>query len=69
MILILMILDTLEEIVEERSGLRWGWGVRVEATSGSVSIKKNSSVQHCVPFLQYCSSSNILIDLKLIKNM
>ena len=26
MILILMILDTLEEIVEERSGLRWGLG-------------------------------------------
>ena len=45
-----------------------GVGVRVEATSGSVCIKKNSSVQHCVPFLQYCSSSNILIDFQLMKN-
>ena len=45
-----MILDTLEEIVEKkRSGLRGGGaGSRVEATSVSVSIKKNSSVQHCV---------------------
>ena len=34
-----MILDTVEEIVEERSELRWGLGARVEATSVSVSRK------------------------------
>ena len=45
-------------------GESWGY-IRIS----QYQIKKNSSVQHCVPFLQYCSSSNILIDLKLIKNM
>ena len=68
-----MILDTVEEIVEERSELRWGlggesWGyIRI-------SIKKNSSFQHCVLtgfqyIYVYFSSSNTLIDFQLIKNM
>ena len=49
----MIILDTLEEIVEERSGLRWGWGVRVEATSGSVSIKSRKTVQSNIVFRSY----------------
>ena len=60
-----MILDTVEEIMEDRSGQRWGQGRDFRLPPDQYQEKKFSPTFDIV-FLKYCSCSNIIpIDFKL----